>query len=475
LLGSTLEAIFEGRRELFKKIAGQPALAIDSMEWTWKKHPVIMLDLNAEVYLNGVEALHNVLYDGLQEQAEKLEIELNKGNAISQFKFLIRKARQKYGEKAIVIIDEYDKPLLDAINAPDIHNKIRNELRGFYGVLKSYGKFLRFVFLTGVTKFSQVSIFSDLNQLYDLSFDANYADICGLTEEEVVNYFDNYIEKNMRENKLSKKDYLNNLRNYYNGYRFTKKEITVYNPFGLLKHFQTGDFQPYWFETGTPTFLISLIEKQKVDITKISNLQKRFEEFHQFDIENLDTVVVLYQTGYLTISYVDTENLIYSLDYPNDEVRSSFMKSLIKMHLKTPENSSDSLFVNLPKTLKKGDITEAMETLKQFLAAIPYDISSNIENYYQTVAHIIFNMFGLSCRSEVRIAAGRIDTIVETDNFVYCFEFKIDETVDIALAQIDTKEYLLPWQGSGKQLFKVGVNFDSKKRNIEDWKCLSNA
>jgi hypothetical protein len=476
LLCSTLGAIFEGRRELFREIAGQPALAIDSLVWDWKKHPVIHLDLNAGVYSNGVDALRETLYNTLKKQAAKLKIKLTKGSPLSQFMDLISDAYYKYGERVVVIIDEYDKPLIETITLPEIHNQLRNELKGFYGVLKFSDDFLRFVFLTGVTKFSQVSIFSDLNQLYDLSLDVNFADICGLTEEEILNTFEPYIEKNLLKNKIQMNTYLNNLRTYYNGYRFSKNEITVYNPFGLLKHFQTGEFLPYWFETGTPTFLVNLITKQKIDITKLNNFKKGYEEFHKFDIDNMDAVIVLYQTGYLTIIEVDTENFIFSFDYPNEEVRSSFMKSLIKLYLKTPENDADALFIKLPKALKNGNITETMETLKQFMAAIPYKIIAKIkkENYYQTVVHIIFNMFGLSCRSEVCTSDGRLDALVETDKFVYCFEFKVDKNADIALTQIEEKEYLLPWQGKGKQLFKVGVNFDSKKRNIGDWKYLSN-
>jgi hypothetical protein len=433
---------------------------------------VIKIDLNAGVYSNGVEALCEILYNTLKKQAAKLKIKLTKGSPLSQFMSLINDAYDKYGERVVVIIDEYDKPLLETIDFPDIHSQLRKELKGFYGVLKSSDEFLRFVFLTGVTKFSQVSIFSDLNQLYDLSLDANYADICGLTEEEILNTFESYIAKNIQEIPTLRDEYIDNLRSYYNGYRFTKKEITVYNPFGLLKHFQTGEFQPYWFETGTPTFLVSLITKQKIDITNLNKMSIKYQEFQRFDIENLDAITVLYQSGYLTIvSYNKVKNA-YTLDYPNDEVRSSFMDSLIKLYLQAPKKASNALSDKLPEALNEGNITEAMETLKQFMASIPYKITAKIkkEIYYQTVVHIIFNMFGLSCRSEVCTSDGRLDALVETDKYVYCFEFKVDKSADIALAQIEKKGYLQQWEGSGKKLFKVGINFDSKKRNIEEWK-----
>ena len=473
LLCSTLEAIFEGRRELFDEIADRPALAINSLDWEWKKHPVIKLDLNAGVYSNGIEALHSVLSYDLQIEAKKHGIILDSTNIISQFKQLIQEASEKTGEKTVVIIDEYDKPLLETMTDKALHLAIRNELKGFYGVLKSSDKYLRFVFLTGVTKFAQVSIFSDLNHLVDLTLNPQYADLCGLTEEEVEHNFEPEIAKVLEESGRNREEYLENLRSYYNGYCFAKNQLKVYNPFGLLLHFfNQGDFMPYWYETGTPTFLIDLITRQEIDIANLNKMQIRYEAFRKYDIENMDALPILYQSGYLTITDYDEEDNSYTLDYPNIEVRSSFAKSLLEQYLKTPNNISNALINKLPKAFRNGDIEEAINTLRQYLATVPYDIIKETENYFQTVFHLIFSMLGLNCRSELRIASGRIDSLVETKNFVYCFEFKLDKTADEALAQIDTKEYLLPWQDIGKKLFKVGVNFDSEKRNIGEWKYI---
>jgi hypothetical protein len=326
------------------------------------------------------------------------------------------------------------------------------------------------VLLTGVTKFSHVSVFSDLNHLVDLTLDPRYADLCGMTQEEVEQNFEPEIEAVLENTGKSRETYLEELRRYYNGYRFSEKPLTVYNPFGLLNHFdKSGDFLPYWYETGTPTFLINLIIKQKINIIDMTNMRVGYEDFRKYDIETMRAEPLLYQSGYLTISDYDENKNRFTLDYPNEEVRASFAKSLLKQYLQVPDDRSRALFIQLPNALYDGDIEGAIDSLRQFLASIPYDIVKEKENYYETAVHLIFTMMGLNCRSEVRIASGRIDTLVETKNNVYCFEFKLNGTAEEALAQIDTKEYLLPWKGSGKKLFKVGVAFDCEKRNIGHW------
>jgi len=474
LLCSTLGAVFEGRRDLFAETAGYPALAIHSLEWEWAMHPVIRLDLNAGVYSNGVEALHSSLFRELKREAGKQGIILDDKDCVNQFASLIEKSCEKTGEKAVVIVDEYDKPLLATIDEPSIHIKTRDELKGFYGILKSYDAYLKFVFLTGVTKFSHVSVFSDLNHLVDLTFDPRYADICGLTQDEIEQNFIPEIESVLKETGRNREEYIENLRRYYNGYRFSKKPVTLYNPFGLLNHFdKAGEFLPYWYETGTPTFLINLIAKQKINIANLNNMQIGYESFRKYDIENMEALPVLYQSGYLTITNYIEECEQFVLDHPNLEVRSSFAKSLIKQYLQAPMDKANALFSKLPGAFLDGNVEGAINALRQFLASIPYDIVKETENYYETAVHLIFTMLGLNCRSEVRVASGRIDTLVETKNFVYCFEFKLNSTAEEALAQIETKEYLLPWVESGKKLFKVGVNFDHKRRNIGEWKCNS--
>ena len=471
LLCSTLGAVFEGRRELFGEIKGFPALAIDSLDWEWERHPVIRLDLNVGNYNEGRDFLNTTLSNALGNVARRHNLELRGEYASHQFTNLIMDMHDKAGKKVAVIIDEYDKPLLDTMTDGPLHTTMRDQLKGFYGILKPSDKYLRFVFLTGVTKFAHVSIFSDLNHLTDLTLDPRYADICGITQEELETGFKPEIESVMGGAGGSRENYLEKLRRSYNGYRFSKKPLKVYNPFGLLNHFETGEFSSYWYDTGTPTFLVKLIVGQKMNIVELGNMRVRREDFRKYDIENMRAAPLLYQSGYLTIADYDEKRGRFTLDYPNDEVRSCFAGSLLEHYAPVPESASGSLSTRLLDALYDGDVDLAMSTLKGFFAAIPYDIIRESENYYQTAVHLIFTMLGFDCRSEVRIAAGRIDTLVETEDLVYCFEFKLDKTADEALAQIDTKEYLLPWTGSGKRLFKVGVSFDGEKRNIGEWKA----
>ncbi|MDR2898546.1 MAG: ATP-binding protein [Spirochaetaceae bacterium] len=471
LLCSTLDAVFQGKRELFGELAGQPALAIHSLEWEWKKHPVIRLDLNPGNYTNGIALLHENLNRNMEICAEKYGVPLEGETVGDRFARLIYTLQKQYSQRVAVIIDEYDKPLLSTIDNPDLHVKMRDELKGFYGILKSYDEYLQFVFLTGVTKFSHVSIFSDLNHLADLTLDPNYADLCGITQKEVEENFDSEITEICENIGKNRDEYLEELRRFYNGYRFSKKPLTVYNPFGLLNHFyKSGEFLPYWYETGTPTFLIKLIIEQKINILGLQDMHVRYEDFSKYDIETLKAEPLLYQSGYVTIRDYDAELEQFILDYPNKEVESSFSRALLEQYTQSSDEQSRSLYTQLPTALIKGEPEKALEALRIYFASIPYDLIQKRENYYQTAIHLLFSMLGLNCRSEVRIAAGRIDTLVETKKYVYCLEFKLDGSAEEALAQIDTKEYLLPWAGSGKDLFKIGVNFDHTKRSIENWK-----
>jgi hypothetical protein len=427
--------------------------------------------LNSGDFTQGLRILELTLNNTLKNIADDYGLNLRGEIPSIQFTNLIKDLNRKFQEKVVVIIDEYDKPLLSTIDNPKLHEEMRNALKGFYGVLKSADEHLKFVFLTGVTKFSKVSIFSDLNNLTDISLSPQYCDLCGITQEELEKNFQDNIDEIVKNTSVKKEDYLEKLKYFYNGYRFSPNPVTVYNPFGLLNHFNDGgEFNSYWYESGTPTFLIKLIKNQNIDIMDLEKKSVNRNEFRKYDVEKMPAIPVLYQSGYLTISNYDEEFQEFTLDYPNEEVRTSFAKSLISQYLCATENAKNALVTMLPKSLIKGEINSAMNSLISFLASIPYDIQLKDEKYYQTVVHLIFTMLGFNCRSEVRTASGRIDALVETKNNVYCFEFKLDGTADEALAQIDTKEYLLPWKTSDKNLFKIGVNFDFEKRNIKEWK-----
>ncbi|GHV20755.1 ATPase AAA [Spirochaetia bacterium] len=469
LLCSTLKALFEGRRDLFK------GLAIDSLDWEWKSYPVIHLDLNAADYTQGLNKLNALLSSMLGTAAKSAGLSVCSDTPPEiQFRELISEMHKKTELPVAVIIDEYDKPLLSTIDNRELHEQMRNALKGFYGVFKSSDEYLEFVFLTGVTKFSKVSIFSDLNNLTDISLNPKYSDICGITQNELEQCFYEEITLIAQEKNTKPETYIDDLKRFYNGYRFSSNPITVYNPFGLLQHFgNDGKFSSYWFATGTPTFLLKLIEAQHIDILNLEKETVTLDDFHKFDAENMDAVPVLYQSGYLTISDYNKDTEEFALDYPNIEVRSAFSRSLLGYFTNIPDSKTRATVNKIPSALRNGDIDAAMNALKSFLASVPYNIQIKQEKYYQTIVHLIFRMLGFDCRSEVQIADGRIDTLVETIDKVFCFEFKLNGSAQDALQQIDSKEYLLPWSGSGKKLFKVGVSFDFEKRNILEWKVSS--
>jgi hypothetical protein len=297
----------------------------------------------------------------------------------------------------------------------------------------------------------------------------DYCDLCGITQEEMETCFGPEIERIAAEKGIGRQDYIDKLRRFYNGYRFSKKDLTVYNPFGLLNHFNKhGDFGTYWFATGTPTFLIKLIEEQKVDILNLEKNEVSAADFQKFDVDNMNVTAVLYQSGYLTIKDYDDDVGVYSLDYPNEEVRSAFAKSLLDHFCKLPGGESSQS--SIATALSGGDADRAMNVVRTIFASIPYGIHLKDERYYHTIVHLVFRMMGLRCLSEVQTADGRIDTLVETGKYVYCFEFKLNGSAEEALAQIDSKEYLLSWRESGKKLVKVGVSFDYEKRNVKEWK-----
>jgi hypothetical protein len=471
LLCSTLGAIFEGRRELFGEIAGRPALAIDGLDWEWKAHPMIRIDLVTGDYSEGKPVLNTVLQNKLENCARRYKVALRGHSAPVQFENLILDVNERLGEKAVVIIDEYDNPLTSTILEPAVHAKLRNALKDFYGVLKSCDAYLRFIFLTGISKFSQVSIFSALNQLSDLTLDTRYADICGLTQEELEANFGPEIDSNLESTGCSREEYMDKTRRFYNGYRFSKKPLTVYNPFGILNHFESGgEFRPYWYRSGTPTLLTDIINDRHIDFTNLNNMQVGYEDFDTFDIENLELEPLLYQTGYLTITdYDENQGRCFTLDYPNLEVRNAFAKSLATRCLKTHSPESTALSDKMTAALCGGDVDAAMKAVKLFMSKIPYDLFQKRENFFQSVVYVVFAMLGLDCRTEERIATGRVDMVVETRDFVYCFEFKLDGSAEAALAQIDSKEYAIPWTGRGKKVFKVGVNFDFEKKNVGEW------
>ncbi|MCL2284211.1 MAG: ATP-binding protein [Fibromonadales bacterium] len=470
---STLEALFTNEKKLFK------GLAIEKTDWKWKEHPVIRLDTSAANFTckNGLKNLRDLIDEDLEDCAENYEIELNKSSISRKFSALIKALYKKKGP-VVVIVDEYDCPMLDTLHFPKNHELIRKELQGFYKVLKGCDKYLKFVFITGVTKFSQVSLFSGMNQPEDISMHPDFCALCGITQEELEKNFDVEIEKGFKYLELkSKEEYLSKLKNYYNGYHFSRDAISVYNPTSIIKHFISPfDFKPFWSETGTPSFLVDYVKMQPDRLLNFKKQRISAESFAKYDKDTLSLIPLLYQAGYLTISSYDKENVLYTLGYPNGEVKSSFAKFLASYFGNSINTDSDNYSVELTDALKTGNVKGFMEVLKIYLQKVDYSLIAKIKEYYFefAVANIL-NMLGVRCNVEVHSALGSVDAVIEFGNYIYIMEFKKDKSVATALKQIEEKGYATVYKrlckGRGaRKIIKLGVKFSSKKRNVVDWK-----
>jgi hypothetical protein len=463
LLCSTLAALFEGRRELF---AG---FAIDKLDWNWKKHPVIHINLKPANYFNGPAELLSVIRGCLREAAQKAGVTLAEDTLSSQFARLLRDARNASGEKVVVIIDDYDKPLLDTMNDRETREALKNELRGFYGALKSSDEHLRFVFVTGVINFSPANIFPELNSLNDISFNPAYCDLCGITQEELQIYFEPEIDRVARESEEGKYNYFIRLMRFYSGYRFSESGLAVYNPFGLLNHFyNNGKFKAYIFASGVPLFLIKLMDEQNINVADLESSKISALDMLSFDAEKINIPLLLYQLGYLTISDYHDEAGLYFLGYPNSETRSAFAKSLLSHYCKI---SNDEYVQNaLIFALTNGNVDDVMSAVWTIFSSISNGIGLNGELYYHAAAHLLFRMLDLFYSSEVRVSDGRIDAMVETAKYAYCFGFVFDGSAEEALAFINGDDYPPSWKDTAKKLLKIGVSLDYEKRTVKEWR-----
>ena len=470
---STLESLFTNEKKLFK------GLAIEKTDWKWKKYPVIRLDMSAANFASkdGLKNLKILIDRQLELCAKNYNLKLKKNDIGIKFPDLIIKLYSKMGE-VVVIVDEYDCPLLDTLNFPKNHEAIRKELQGFYKVLKECDQYLKFVFITGVTKFSQVSLFSGMNQPEDISMNPDFCSLCGITQEELEKNFDVEIEEGFKYLELkTKEEYIAKLKSYYNGYHFSKNSLSVYNPTSIIKHFISPyDFRPFWSETGTPSFLVDYVKKQPDKLLNLRNQKVSAEAFAKYDKEKLALIPLLYQAGYLTISSYDKEDVLYTLNYPNGEVKSSFAKFLASYFGESSVAENDNYGIDLTNALKTGNVKGFIEALKIYLQKVDYSLISKIKEYYFefAVANIL-NMLGVRCNVEVHSALGSVDAVIELSDYVYIMEFKKDRSAASALKQIDEKGYAVPYESLGKgskarKIVKVGVKFCSNKKNVVDWK-----
>ncbi|MDO5575898.1 MAG: ATP-binding protein [Fibrobacter sp.] len=465
---STLKAYFEGKKELFE------GLAIESLEKEWKKHPVLHFDFNAEVF-DSIESLNALINDSLAKYEHQYGSEKTETTVALRFKGIINRAHLATGAKAVVLIDEYHKPLLQTIDNEELHDEYRKSLKAFYGALKSQDADLEFYFLTGVTKFSQVSVFSDLNQLKDISYYPAYNEICGLTWNEIEQNFKPEIEKLAKNNDSNYIDTRNTLIKNYDGYYFsdpTKAKSGVFNPFSVLNVLMDSEYDDYWFQTGTPTFLVNLMKKSDLDLRKLEGYKINTSEIRKIQDSRTNTsspIPVLYQSGYLTIKKYDSKFKSYTLGFPNEEVKRGFIMFCAQFFTRIPEKETGFNIEHFVREIEQGKVDEFMERMRSFFANIPYELNDQTERHYQVVFYIVFTLIGFYTEAEYRSARGRADMVVKTQDHIYVFEFKLDGTAESALAQIDDKGYLIPFTCDNRPVTKIGANFSKEQRNIERW------
>ena len=463
LLMSTIEAYFEGKKHLFE------GLAIEKLEKDWFEHPVLHIDLNAERYAT-TDELNNILDTYLRGWEKLYGSEEGNNESLSRrFLAVIRAAKQKTGRNVVVLIDEYDKPMLQAIGNEELQIQLRNMLKAFYGTLKSADGDLRFVLLTGVTKFSKVSVFSDLNNLNDISMDSEYSDICGISEEELHDVFDDEIAILAEHNNQSKEDAYKELKKRYDGYHFSERARGVYNPFSVLNTLSKREYRSYWFSTGTPTYLVELLKKFDFKLENLSGYEASATTLDSIQLNVDNPIPVLYQSGYLTIKGYDRELRLYTLDFPNEEVEEGFVNFLIPMYTSVSEMDSPSFIGKFVREVRAGKVDDFMRRLQSMMADTPYEIIKDLENHYQNVMFILTKLMGLYVQAEYKTSRGRIDLLIATDKYVYVIEIKLDGSAEDALKKINDKEYSLPFEAGSRQVIKIGANVSREKRNLENW------
>ncbi|MCQ2316379.1 MAG: ATP-binding protein [Bacteroidales bacterium] len=472
LLISTLESYFKGEKELFK------GLKIDELEKDWVQYPVFRIDFSQGNFKNP-NYIPSTMGNYLDQWEEEYGVSKKYEEVGIRFSNVIAAAHAKTGRKVVVLVDEYDKPMLDVLMEPQ-EQMNRDALKEIYSTFKKTDEHLRFVLLTGVTKFSQVSVFSGFNQPEDISMDSGFDALCGITKDELVEYFDNEIEAMAEELGYPKEEMYVELKKFYDGYHFSKKMLDIFNPYSVLNALMKRELNDYWFSTGTPTYLVRLLDRNRTNMQEMLDRQYESSYFMDYKADAEDPLAMIYQSGYLTIKGCRIgRNLktVYSLDYPNVEVKDGFMTLLANNYFSTRSNTG-SLIQDVSDMLYDCRLDDLRDALSGFFASIPYNANYqerawSYESHYHYTLYLIFRL--LSCYTtltEKENSRGRADIIVETDDYVYIFEFKLDGTAAEALKQIDDKGYAEPYAADSRKLFKIGVGFSSEKKNIVEWETV---
>lgn len=464
LLTSTLHCYFAGRKELFR------GLAIEQLETEWTEYPVLHFDMSLAKHLDK-DKLNEYLAWQLREYNQQYGLAENNNAEVNiQLADLIRRACEQTGRQVVVLIDEYDAPLLDVVHEDENLPVLRNVMRNFYSPLKACDPYLRFVFLTGITKFSQLSIFSELNNIKNISMDEPYAAICGITKEEMLEQMPAYIDRLSASLKMDREETLLKLKEKYDGYHFTWPSPDVFNPFSLLNAFEDGKLNSYWFGSGTPTYLVEMLRKFHVSPSMLGGGMQALAADFDSPTERIESIVpLLYQSGYITIKDYDEYADLYTLDIPNREIRVGLMRSLLPNYLGHRTLNGNTTIARMYSAIRLGDMDGALQRLQEFLSTVPYCDNTHYEGHYQQLFYIIFSLFGMYVDVEVRTPKGRVDVVMRTAHTLYVIELKLDRSADAAMAQIDLKNYPERFALCGLPIVKVGINFDSEQHTLGDW------
>ena len=466
LLLSTIEAYFQGKRQLFE------GLAIEQLETEWNEYPIFYIDFNGKNFTEP-DTLSNCISDFLNEAEAKYDITKKKSDNGERFIEIIKKAADKYGRKAVVLVDEYDKPLLDVMSTP-IEAKNREILKGFYSTFKAADRYLQFVMLTGVTKFSQISVFSGFNQPNDISMDPTYETICGITEDELNNYFTEPMQAMAGKAGTSLESIKSEIKRMYDGYHFSEGMTDIYNPHSLLSALSKSRIEEFWFRTGTPTYLIKLMRHFNEDIDEIISKQYNASQFVDYRADEQRPLPMIYQSGYLTIKGYNARTNSFRLDFPNNEVKQGFVTMLANDYLKTKGDSA-SWIIEIVNALDIADLDRFHKLLTGFFASIPYSqrrrsTEPEQERDFQYTFYLLLRM--ISCYFvfvEKETSEGRADCVIEAQDYIYIFEFKRDGTAAEAIKQINDKGYANEYAGDKRKLFKIGCNFSTATGTVDDW------
>ena len=466
LLTSTLHSYFSGRKDLFH------GLAMEKLEKEWTEYPVLHFDMSTAKHADSEQLLQelNLKLYGYEQIYGRLEEEVNPNQRLMG---LIKRAYEQTGKKVVVLIDEYDAPLLDVVHERENLDVLRNIMRNFYSPLKACDPYLRYVFLTGITKFSQLSIFSELNNIKNISMDEPYAVICGISEDEIRLQMKDDLEGLAKKLGITPEEALMKLKENYDGYHFTSPSPDIYNPFSLLNAFADGKFGSYWFGSGTPTYLINMLEKFGVEPSEIGNNRVSVEDFDAPTERMTSIIPLLYQSGYITIKNYDEELDLYTLNIPNKEVRIGLMKSLLPHYVGSKAPETTTMVAYLSRDIRNGDMDTALRRLQTFLSTIPQCDNTKYEGHYQQVFYIIFSLLGYYVDVEVRTPRGRVDIVLRTKTTLYVMELKLDKSAGEAMEQIDLKNYPERFALCGLPVVKVAVSFDSERCTIGGWEIIN--